>query len=365
MKIVICGGHLTPALALIEELQKQPSNKVEIIFFGRKIATEGSKNNSAEYEMITKKNVKFVEITAGRLQRKFTIYTVPALIKIPIGFIQSFIYLLFHQPDVVVSFGSYVSTPTVFAAWLLGIDSIVHEQAVIPGFANKLNAIVAKKVFLTWPQSEQYFSNIKTEVIGNLTRKSLFIKTIKNKQLDTFAKRSKKIIFISGGNQGSHFLNKLALNLQGTLKDFSLIHQVGAINYKGDLDKAKSIKSPNYFAIDYVDPEDIGAVFSKSNIVIARSGANTVWDLAILAKCAIFIPLPIAAANEQYHNAKILEDAHCAILINQKDADINSIKEAIEKLEKNKSSFEKSAGGFAKTLKQDAAKKLIDYIYTQ
>ena len=83
-KVAICGGHLTPALALIEKLESK--KEIEIIFFGRMYTAEGTKNQSAEYKIISAKNIKFVAITAGRLQRKFTRYSISSLAKIPIGF---------------------------------------------------------------------------------------------------------------------------------------------------------------------------------------------------------------------------------------------------------------------------------------
>src|SRR3990167_7554123 len=104
-KVAICGGHLTPTLALIEELRKKKA--IEIIFFGRKYATEGSKSLSAEYQTIKNLSIDFYPILAGRLQRKFTKYTIPALLKIPIGFLQSVVYLIKIRPSLVVSFGGY------------------------------------------------------------------------------------------------------------------------------------------------------------------------------------------------------------------------------------------------------------------
>ena len=136
-KILILGGHLTPALALIESLKEQ---KVEIIFLGRKKVTEGKKPPSAEYQQVGNLNVKFQNIVTGRIQRHLTLYTVPSLFKIPIGFIQTFLTLLYFRPSIVVSFGGSLSFPAVFAAWLLGIGSITHEQSAIPGISNRINS---------------------------------------------------------------------------------------------------------------------------------------------------------------------------------------------------------------------------------
>ncbi len=159
-KIVICGGHLSPALALIGQLQKEKD--LEIIFFGRKFATEGSANTSAEFKEINSQNLKFVNITAGRLSRKLTIPALISYLKIPLGFIQSFFNLLILRPKLIVSFGGYISPPVVFCGWLLGIDSICHEQPVVPGLANKINSLFVRKIFVSWPDTAKYFPENKT-----------------------------------------------------------------------------------------------------------------------------------------------------------------------------------------------------------
>lgn len=360
MRIVLCGGHLTPALALLEGFQAKKD--LEIFFFGRKHSTEGNKNLSAEYRQLGSKKLKFVEITAGRFQRKFTKYTIPSLAKIPIGFIQSFVQLLIIRPKVVVAFGGYLSLPVVFCAWLLGIDSIIHEQSSYPGLANRINAIFAKKIFLTWPQTQQYFPKNKSEVTGNLTSSSITSTHAKDKNLDKFLQKSTNIIFVTGGNQGSHFLNVLTRDLALRLKVFSILHQVGTANYKSDMEKSKRIKSANYMAVDYLDSENIGAAYNNAQLVIARSGANTVWDLAQLAKVAILIPLPISASDEQAKNAQILETAGSALVIPQKEATVDKIEEAIDKISKNLNSHKVKSENFKKTLPRGASAKVAEYI---
>lgn len=358
-KIVICGGHLTPTLALIESLQRSAT---QIHFFGRKYATEGSKNLSAEYQIITKKKIKFYPITAGRLQRKLTRYTFPSLLKIPIGFLQSLFYLIKIRPDLIISFGGYLSLHVVFSGWLLGIDSITHEQAVVPGLATKINSLFVKKVFLSWPQTQRYFAKEKSQVIGNLVRPSIFNAQTKNQKINDFIKKTKNLIFVTGGNQGSHFLNNLIFNSQKTLSAFSVIHQMGATNYKNDHQKARKIKNPNYLAIDYIDPDDIGAVIRKASLVISRSGANTVWELALLAKPAILVPLPISGGNEQQENAKIMEKSGSAIVLTQDDLSPKILVKNIKKMIKNHSKYQLAATSLKKTIPVHSASKLASFV---
>lgn len=359
-KIVITGGHLTPALALIEELK---AKKNELVFFGRKNVTEGGRNLSAEYREVTKRNIKFVNITGGRLPRKFNgYYYFLSLLKIPVGFLQAIYFLIIYRPKLIVSFGGYLSTPVVTAAILTGTKSITHEQASVPGLANKINSYFAKRVFVTWPSSLDYFPKSKTEVIGNLVRSAIYKKSTTKKNLSNFLQKANKLIFVSGGNQGSHFLNNLIFENIENLGDYDIIHQIGTANYKGDHEKAEKIRGANYLALDYIEAEDVGAVFTKSIIVISRSGANTVWDLAILAKCAILTPLPHSAFSEQQQNAQILQKAGSAVVIDQDEWTSRDVKAEINKFAKNLPEYQKAADKFAKTLPTDAAKRLALYV---
>lgn len=359
-KLVICGGHLTPALALIEEIEEVKN--FQIFFFGRKSATEGSSSYSAEYQIIVEKGIKFYSLVTGRLQRKFTRYTLISLLKIPLGFIQSFFYLVKIRPDLIIAFGGYLSTPVVFTGWLLGIDCVIHEQSIIPGIANRVNALFAKRIFLSFAQTQKYFPERKSLVIGNLLRRSLFEASPKSPELKNFLQRSKNLIYVTGGNQGSHFLNKLVLDNLYYFSKFDLIHQVGSTNFQGDWQKASKAKNAHYLPVKYLSSQDVGSVLKKAKLVISRSGANIVWELAAFAKVALLIPLPIAASGEQEKNARILEKAGSALIIPQADLNGQTVRIAIGRIFKTYPKFQKAAGKLQKRVHFDASQKLARFI---
>ncbi len=357
-KIVITGGHLTPALALIEQFKKED---VQIIFIGRKHPTEGSKNLSTEYRQIPKLGIKFYGLTTGRFQRKFTSHTIPSILKIPMGLAHSFFLLLIIRPSLVVSFGGYLSTPVVFSAWLLGIKSITHEQSAQPGLATKINAIFAQKTYLSWPQTAKYFTN--AEVIGNPIRRAIFQKNTINKQLATFVANSKNLVYITGGNLGSHFINQTIFKVLETKENIRIVHQTGIANQE-DYQEAQKIKNANYYPIEYVQDGEIGAILNSACLVISRSGANTVCELAVLAKVAILCPLPIAGANEQFENAKILETAGSSVILLQGDLSPESLSVVLGKITKNMSLYQKKANQLQKNIPQNSAQILASRIIT-
>ncbi len=358
-KIVICGGHFTPALALIEELEKDKD--IKIVFFGRKYSTEDTKNVSVEYTQIQNKKIKFKRIITGRLQRKFTRYTIPSLLKIPLGFVQSFLYLLLERPSIVISFGGYLSTPPVVAAWLIGIPTVTHEQSTKPGLATKINAIFTRTVFLSWQETLKYFGQ-NAKVIGNPLRSVVFKKTAEDKKISAFIKNSKNLIYITGGNLGSHYINKVVFSSKNLLKNYSVIHQVGSLNHRDDWQNSQKIKSPNYLPVNFVTGKNIGMVLNSADIIIARSGANTVYEAAALAKAAVFVPIPNSSSNEQFENAKILKDNGSAQIIEQKDFTEEKLLEVLSSMFANFKMYQTKAQHFSKQIKKDAAAVLRNEI---
>ena len=152
MKILVTGGHLAPALAVIEELKKTKKN-VEIVFVGRKYALDSEKTISLEYKEVTKLKIPFIALTAGRLTRVLTLKSLRNLLRVPIGFFNAFSIVRDQRPDVVLSFGSYLAVPVAFWAYLFRTPVFTHEQTVHPGLANRIVSWFAKKVFVAFTET--------------------------------------------------------------------------------------------------------------------------------------------------------------------------------------------------------------------
>ncbi len=323
-KVVIIGGHATPAIALIDALEKK--SNLHIYFFGRKYSTEGDEAPSIEFKFLSdRKNVIFVPITSGRLQRSFTVHTIPSLAKIPIGFLQSFFYLVRIRPSVVVGFGGYLSVPIIISAAILKIPIFVHEQTSIPGLSIKITAKFASKIFISFKKSQKYFDPKKTVFSGNLLRKEIFSSTpIADQELNDFlSKKSAKIIYITGGGQGSRILNNFVIdNFDNLLKtQFRFIIQTGSLDNQQSFNilSAKisnhSEARSRFLVRQHFSSEQVAGIFQKNPIVFGRSGANTVCEIVFFKLKAIFVPLDIAAGSEQMINAKLLADHDFAKII--------------------------------------------------
>ena len=358
MKVAICGGHLTPALAVIAELKKRQIR--EIFFIGRSKAMEGEVSPSAESTVIPSLNIKFFSIPVGRLQRKFTIYTIPSLLKAPVGVGASLLILSQEKPDLVISFGSYVALPTVIAAWVLGIPSITHEQTVRGGLANQLISRFVKKIALSWPDSLEFFPKGKTVITGNPIRGEIL--SIKKKRT------SRPLVFITGGNQGSHSINEMTLEIiEPLLKKYEVVHQTGGAERFRDYEMllARVSQLPQrlqgrYRAVKWLNSADLADIYARTSVLVGRSGANTVSEVAALGIPAIFIPLPWAGAKEQEKNAQMLANLGAALISNQDRLTPRRLLSTINAVIINLDEYKAEAKKAKKLISPEATKIFVD-----
>lgn len=366
-RIVVTGGHLTPALAVIDELLKRGG--WQIFFFGRKYAMEGDKTPSVEFQVMVEKDLPFVALKAGRLQRRFTRHTLPAALRIPFGFFQAFFWLWRLKPDIILSFGGYVSVPVVMSGWVLGIPSITHEQTTILGLANRINSFFAKKVAVSWPRMVTKLSNQKVVLTGNPIRKEIFQVKEKIWQVLNFDKK-KPLVFITGGNQGSHTINQIVLqSLPELIKKFNVFHQCGHLNALGDfeeLQKARdklSVKLKNRYHIKkYLEGDEMGTVLNKADLVVSRAGANTLTELCALGKPALLIPLPWLYQDEQTKNAQMLEKIGLAEILPQEELTTKTFVLIITKMIQNLRHYQENAFQAKRLIRLKAAQTLADII---
>lgn len=317
MKIVITGGHHSSALPVIEHLLKEHTG-IEIYWFGHKSTSKGDKNLTLEYREITALGIPFFNLHAGKFYRTFNIVR---LLLIPYGFIQAFFLHLKIKPDAILSYGGYLSVPTVLSGWILGIPSITHEQTVTIGWANKLVSIFAKKVLISWEYSRKFFPPKKTVYSGIPLRNSIF-------ETRSNAFNSDNVlptIYITAGKTGSHKINLLIGSILPELLSFSnVIHQCGDHSQFGDYDKLSKMYESfgnlplgKYYLRKFIFSDEIGEALNKSSLVISRAGAHTISELFALKKPSILIPIPWVSHNEQNKNAQMLKDYGLAEIVDE------------------------------------------------
>lgn len=360
MKILIIGGHLAPALCVIQELPKD----AEILYVGRKYTLEGDKAVSLEYKTISSRGIAFTELKTGRLQRSITLHTIPSLGKIPYGFLQAVKIINKFKPDVIAGFGGYLSLPVIAAGYFLKVPIVIHEQTLDVGLANKYGARFAKKVCISFESSRKYFPKEKVVLTGNPVKKneSKIIRRIK-------LPGGKPVIYITGGSQGSHFINLLVLgSLSGLLGKYILVHQTGGAMKFKDFEKLSLLKgslnaekSNNYIISKFFEPMETESIMVQADLVVSRAGMNTVAELAVLKKPSLLIPIPVSSNNEQFKNALFLKKLGLGEVEEQKNLNPESFLITINHMFKNidKYKLHKPLEAF----NYDSAKKIVDVIY--
>lgn len=323
IKIIICGGHLSPALAIIEKLIN--NKNTQIYYFGRKNAIEGDKAESLEFNTINNLQIPFYPIISARFQRTFTRYTLISFLKFPIGMVASFLLLLRLKPNVVISFGGYVSLPVCFSAWILGIPVITHEQTHSLGFANKIIGRFAKVLCVSYKDTDGIPKGINTVLTGNPIRESLFTDT--DEKIIDFGDKKLPLIYVTGGNLGSRTINTFIGKIIPDISSkYRILHQCG--NADGEIDymnlmqlkttlPANSIN--NYKVTSQIKPSSVGTIYRNASLVIGRAGANTVAEILYFRLPSILIPLPWAGSQEQEKNALSVKARGIGEIILQKE----------------------------------------------
>lgn len=366
-KIIITGGHLTPALAVIDELQKK--DEWEIYFLGRKHATEREKTPSIESQVIQERGIWFFPMVTGRFPRHLNRYALYSFLKIPIGFLQAFYYLLRFRPQVILSFGGYVSVPVVLIGYLLKIPSLTHEQTTVSGLASKINSRFATKIAVSWIDTQKHFSASKVVLTGNPVRKEIF-KVKESYWQDLKYPANQPLILITGGNQGSHLIN-LAVEkaLPKLLEMANVFHQCGHLEKMGDFERLEKAREKlpadlkkKYHVKKYLTGVEMGTFFNKSSLIISRAGANTLTEVAALGKPALFIPLPWLYKDEQNQNAKTLSEMGMAEILPQAELSEKTLVQKVSLMLRDLERYEKNAQAARKTIKLNAAERIVKEI---
>lgn len=359
MKIFVTGGHVTTAIAVVEQLSLERPD-IAIVFIGRKYALEGTRHTSEEYRLVTDRAIRFLPLTTGRLQRVLTRWTLLSLLKLPGGFFQAFYYCWRENPALIVSFGGYIALPVVVAGWVLGIPSITHEQTKIPGMTNKIIAHIARRVCVSFEDTMSVFPKHKTIHTGLPIRKGIFRKP---KSSSFPIDRTVPIVYITGGSTGAVSLNELVFPVVTTLiRQFTVVHQTGPLSYEKAQILAAKLSGRGvlrYIPRPYIDETDQAFLLHRATLVIGRSGANTVGEVHACGAVGLFVPLPWSSNNEQLHNAMYLANLGAAVVLEQQTLSPRQLLESITWFTKNIEPYQRQARLASQMVIRDGAKRVV------
>ena len=342
------GGHISVAKGFISALVEDfniPSENISYV--GGDLGMEGEKHgNSLEQRAFKDIDVKKYFIRAGKFQRKFSFKTITLLLRSFLGFFDSISIVRKENPDIIISTGGFVSVPICIVGSLFKKPIYLHEQTASVGLSNRIVGIFSKQVYTTFAYSTKYFKKEKVKHVGNIVRKEIFYKQKTDREIVELIENNKDFpfIYISGGSLGSHVINtKVLESMEDLLISYKVLLQTGENEIYKDFEKALSKKNSlsndlkeRFVVKKYIDSESIGYVLNSMDLFVGRSGANTVYEIGVLKKYALFIPIPWVTHNEQYLNASVLEDIGTAYILEEKYLNDCVLRKEIQRLEERK-----------------------------
>ncbi len=342
------AGPVSPLLAVAETIKNYESKITNHKFLW--IGTKGG----VEKEMVEKENIEFKSIVSGKLRRYFSWQNFIDPFKISVGFFQSIFIILKFKPDLVMSAGGFVSVPVVWAAWLLRVPVLIHQQDVRPGLANKLMALFAKVITVTFEKSLEDYGK-KAVWIGNPIRQSL-IQNIEHITQNNFDFNNKlPIVLIVGGGTGAGFLNKIIIE---SAKELSEVCNIILIAGKDKIPNSK-FQIPNLQVYEFLNAEDMAEVLNIADAVVSRSGLGLSTELSYLGKPTIFIPIP---DSHQEDNAQIFRDKDAAIVLDQKKLTKEDFVKSIKRLLEDKKLQDKLSQNISQVIKKGANEEMVKII---
>ena len=298
------GGHVLPALAIGRELRDHHNAELHYVGTARGMETR----------LVPEAGFPLTLISAGQLKNVSLATRVRTLSDLPNGTLACFRLLRQFRPDVVIGVGGYASGPAMIAAILRGTPTLAFEPNAYPGLANRIVGRYVRAAAVNFEETKPYFRN--AHLTGIPVRKEFF-------ELPQHPPQAAPHLLIFGGSQGAGIFNRtlpqIVLQLLNHVPGLTILHQAGAA--QADTTRAAyqatGADSTRYQVHGFLD--DMPVRFAEASLVLARSGASTVAELAAARKPSLLVPFALAADDHQRKNAEALATAGAARMLLERD----------------------------------------------
>ena len=362
--IIACagsGGHINPGIAIANEILKREPDS-EIVFVGTKTGMEN--------DLVKKAGYNLAHIRAGRFHRRLTWYNVRNMANAFLGIFDAEKLVKKFKPDIVIGTGGFICVPMMKAAKKKHIPYVLHESNAFPGLSVKLVAKDAAKILLGFEDTKQRLDPKVNSVYTGTPAKfdmdhmmALDKETCKKELgLDKDTIGDRKVIFVTGGSQGAKRFNEVIINMvrEYKPKDLYFVIAVGKDNYELANSMLKEEDS-EYIKIEKFVYE-MDKMYKASDLLITRAGALTITELSIVRRPAILVPLPTAAENHQFFNAKAMENAGAGIVLEENVLNETVLYDKIKDVIYNNSLLETMGENAAKLYKPNVEGKIYEEI---
>ena len=338
------GGSVTPLLALAQDLRTRDS-ALEFLFVGSHQGPEASLCAAAD--------IPFQAIPAGKLRRYWSWQNISDLGNLWRAWRAARKIIQRWPPDVVVSAGSFVAVPVVWAARRSGSRIVIHQQDVRPGLANKLMAASADVITVSFDQSRQDFPASKVRLIGNPVRPEILTGSVDEaRRLFSLAADIPTLLVVGGGT-GSQAINQLIIATAPRLvQTWQILH------ITGDRAFIPSLEHERYHYISFLTKEYPDAL-AVADLVVSRCGLGAMTELAALGKPTIFVPMP---QSHQEDNARVIRDNNAGLVVAQADLSDTYFIQLLGELMSDRDRLAAWARNISALARPDALKKMSELI---
>lgn len=352
------GGHIYPALAIAEKIsRKDPEGKILFIV----TPSETFADSVAEYGY----EVAYIDVRG--IRRKKIIENLRLIKDMAISSKQIKGIFKGFNPDLVIGTGGYVSGYVVRAACKAGIPAFLHEQNVVPGLSNRLSERYVKKVFVAFPECREHFKD-KDKVVfsGNPVRRAFITAGAADYRGKMGISPKATVLLAFGGSQGAERLNEAMTEALDILQDeehLEVFFITGRYLYESAMERLSAAgldRKPNYHVMDYC--ENIHEYYAAADLIIGRSGAITVSEIAVCGKASILVPSPNVTGDHQYFNAKTLADKGAAIIIREEGLTGRRLADEVKRLMRNKATLNRMSEAAAAQGRIDVTDVIYDHI---
>ena len=355
MRVIIAGGgtggHVIPGLAIAQELKN--NYNAEVLFIGTARGIENRLVPAAGFSL------RLVKV--GALKNVSVATRLKTTFDLPRAIWESLRIFSQFRPDVVIGVGGYASGPAMLAAIVRRIPTLAFEPNAVPGFTNRVVARFVSEAAVHFSETSKYFR--RCSVTGVPVRQAFF--NVANRDAANHDVRNHgdpdavPTLLIFGGSQGAHAINRAVLDAAALLREripkLHIIHQTGEHDYN---DAHAAYENAGGGAEVYRFIDDMPSFFGRADLVLCRSGASTVAEIAAAGKPAIFIPFPRAADDHQKRNAEALEKAGAAVVLEESNLSPESLVEIISSLLRDPLRLVKMSGAARSLAHPNAARDI-------
>jgi len=348
------GGHLFPGVAVAEAL-KQRDPDAEVLFVGTERGIEARVLGGLGWKLAT------IDVTGLKTVGLWS--KLKGLFRVPRAMWQSRRIIKRFKPDAILGVGGYASGPAVLAGWMMRKRTSILEQNSIPGLTNKILGKFVRAVFIAFDETRRFFNANKLLMTGTPIRAQIRARLTEGEPTDPGPHDDLFHLFVFGGSQGAVAINEIvagaAAKLHAAGKPMAIVHQTGA----ADLERTEAAYAGAGVPADcraFID--DMASEYQAATLVIGRSGAATVAELAAAGVPAILIPYPTAADNHQEINAREMAARGAALMFRQTDLSPSILAEQLTKLMDEPDALERMRDGMTALGRPDAADRIVDWL---